>query len=511
MTSIIVIGAGIGGLAAAARLARQGFQVTVIEKHATAGGRTGKIEKDGFRFDTGPTLFLMPEVFAETYQALGERMENHLDLVRLDPTYRAHFHDGSSLDLSANLVEMRARLESLEPGSFEAFLRFMAEGQRHYQVSLEHFVGRNFNTLGEYFSPANIPLLFQLKALIKHLPYTARFFKDPRLQAAFSFQNMYLGLSPYEAPATFSLLQYTELADGVWFPRGGMFKVIESLESIAKGLGVRFQYGSPVSQIEVEGSRAAGVQLADGGRMQADFILANADLPYVYADLLPDDGSAARLAKKKYTSSALMFFWGLRGPRENALLHHNVFLAEDKYKASFDRIFHDLSLPDEPSFYINAPARTDPSFAPPDGDTLMALVPVGHLNEARPQDWEKLEQQAKRAVFQRLARLGLENLEDRIVFEAKWGPPYYRKALNLAKGSAFGLSHNFAQVGYLRPHNRHPRYRNLYFAGASTHPGTGLPIVLLSARLAVERLLHEHAPAVRRSFPIPSRAAESTR
>jgi phytoene desaturase len=511
MASIIVIGAGIGGLAAAARLARQGFQVTVLEKHTSPGGRTGLIEKDGFRFDTGPTLFLMPEVFAETYQALGERMEDHLDLVRLDPTYRAHFHDGSSLDLSANLVSMRARLESLEPGSFEAFLRFMAEGRVHYQVSLEKFVGRNFNSIWDYFSPANIPLLFQLKALVKHLPYTSRFFKDPRLQAAFSFQNMYLGLSPYEAPATFSLLQYTELADGVWFPRGGMFKVIESLEEIARGLGVRFQYGTTVKKIEVEGNRATGVQLADGRRMQADFILANADLPYVYADLLPDDGTAARLEKKKYTSSALMFFWGVRGARSEQLLHHNVFLSDDQYKASFDRIFHDLSLPDEPSFYINAPARTEPSFAPPGGDTLMALVPVGHLNEAQPQDWDQIEARARRAVFQRLARLGLDDLEDRIVFEAKWGPPYYKKALNLAKGSAFGLSHNFAQVGYLRPHNRHPRYKNLYFAGASTHPGTGLPIVLLSARLATERLLHEHAPEVKRSIAFPIKPVESIR
>jgi phytoene desaturase len=511
MASIIVIGAGIGGLAAAARLARHGYQVTVVERHATPGGRTGRIEKDGFLFDTGPTLFLMPEVFAETYQALGERMEDHLELVRLDPTYRAHFHDGSSLDLSANLVEMRDRLESLEPGSFEAFLRFMAEGRRHYRVSLEHFVGRNFNSIWEYFRPANIPLLFQLKALVKHHPYTSRFFKDSRLQAAFSFQNMYLGLSPYEAPATFSLLQYTELADGVWFPRGGMFKVIESLESIARALGVRFHYGSAVRQIEIEGGRAIGVRLDDGGRMQADFILANADLPYVYSDLLPDDGTAARLAKKKYTSSALMFFWGLRGPQAKALLHHNVFLADNQYQASFDRIFHDLTLPDDPSFYINAPARTDPSFAPPDGDTLVALVPVGHLNEARPQEWEKLEERARRAVFQRLARIGLTDLEDRIVFEAKWGPPYYRKALNLAKGSAFGLSHNFAQVGYLRPHNRHPRYRNLYFAGASTHPGTGLPIVLLSARLAVERLLNEHAPEERRSVSFASQAVEVPR
>ncbi|HEX7975296.1 MAG TPA: phytoene desaturase family protein, partial [Anaerolineales bacterium] len=242
MTSVIVIGAGIGGLAAAARLARQGYQVTLLEKNAAPGGRAAKLEQGGFRFDTGPTLFLMPEVFAETYAALGERMQDHLDLVRLDPTYRVRFHDGSTLDLSSDLQAMQARLEALEPGSFEAFLRFMAEGYRHYNLSLKHFVGRNFYSLPDYFSPANLPLLFQLKALVKHASNTGRYFRDPRLQAAFSFQNMYLGLSPYEAPATFSLLQYSELADGVWFPRGGMYRVIESLAGIAEGLGVRIRY-----------------------------------------------------------------------------------------------------------------------------------------------------------------------------------------------------------------------------------------------------------------------------
>jgi len=177
MTSVIIIGAGIGGIATAARLAREGYQVSVLEKHSRPGGRTDFIEKDGFRFDTGPTLFLMPEVFSETYSALGERMKDHLDLVRLDPTYRVHFHDGTSIDLSSNLEWMRAQLDALEPGSFAGFLRFMAEGYRHYNLSLKHFVGRNFYSLAEYFHPANLPLLFQLKALVKHASTTLSAFK----------------------------------------------------------------------------------------------------------------------------------------------------------------------------------------------------------------------------------------------------------------------------------------------------------------------------------------------
>jgi phytoene desaturase len=187
-----------------------------------------------------------------------------------------------------------------------------------------------------------------------------------------------------------------------------------------------------------------------------------------------------------------MFYWGIRGPKSSSLLHHNVFLAEDQYRSSFDSIFKDLTLPSVPSFYINAPSRSEAGFAPADGDGLMALVPVGHINEAKPQDWGALEDKARNFIVARLKTMGLGDIQPRMVFEERIGPETYKQKWNLAKGSAFGLSHNFLQVGYLRPHNRHPRYPNLYFVGASTHPGTGLPIVLLSARLTVERIAKEN-------------------
>lgn len=496
MRTALVVGAGVGGIAVAARLAKAGYAVTVLEKQSTPGGRLALLARDGFRFDMGPSLFLMPPVFAETYAALGQRMEDHLDLVRIDPTYRVHFHDGSHIELTSDILRLRQQLEAIEPGSGTAALRFLAEGSNSYYTSLDKFVGRNFYSWSEFLSLRNLPLLFELKALAKHYSNTSRYFRDGRLRAAFSFQNMYLGLSPFDAPATFSLLQYTELGEGVWFPRGGMYRIGESLASIAEGLGVRIRYDAPVQAIDVEGARATGVTLADGEKLQADVVIANADLPYVYAALLPDDGTAASLARKKYTSSAIVFYWALRGAPSPLLTHHSVFLSDHVYRQSFEKIFKQHSLPDEPSFYIHAPVRSDPSLAPAGCDAMMVLVPAGHLNEGEPQDWEATKQQAREAVLRRLAALGLTGLRESIIFEEVMEPRLYKSRYNLAKGAAFGLSHNFTQIGYMRPRNRHARYGNLYFAGASTHPGTGLPIVLLSAKLTAERILKEQ-PAPR--------------
>jgi phytoene desaturase len=504
----IVIGAGIGGIAAAARLARNGYRVTVLEKNDRPGGRTNQIIQDGHRFDLGPTLFLMPEVFAETYSALGERMEDHLDLQRIDPTYKVHFGDGLSIQLTADMLKMQAQLDAVEPNAFDGFLRNMAEGNKHYRISLDKFVGRNFYNLLQYFSLTNLPLLFQLKALVRHYDNISRFFKDPRLKALFTFQNMYLGLSPFEAPATYSLLQYTELAGGVWYPMGGMYRVIQSLVKIAEKLGVQFRYNAPVKKLNLNGNRVTGVTLEDGEFLTADLFIGNADLPYIYKELLPDHTAAEKLSNKKFTCSTIMFYWGVDKIYPQ-IGHHNVFLAGD-YKASFDQIFNDYTLPSEPSFYLHAPARTDPSAAPAGQDTIYALVPVGHIDNVHKQDWDELVKRARQAIFDRISReLGIHDLDNHIKFEITYTPLDWLNNFNLEKGAAFGLSHNFLQVGYLRPQNRHAHYKNLYFAGASTHPGTGLPIVLLSARLTAERIMKDQGQPIenqgKHPIPLPTR------
>ena len=487
--NVVVIGAGIGGIAAAARLARQGYQVTVVEKNDQPGGRCGSLVKDGHHFVTGASLFLMPELYASTFADLDERMEDHLDLRRVDPTYHIHFQDGTSLTLTSDLSMMRKQLEAIEPGSFAGFLRYLHEGYSHYKLSLTHLVERDFRCLREFCTLRNLVLLLKLKALVKHYNNIGRYFRDPHLKNVFTFQDMYVGLSPYEAPSLFSLLQYTEFADGVWFPVGGMCRVVEVLVRIAEKNGVHFLYNAPVKQIDLQSQRASGVTLEGVQQLRADIVVANADLPYVYRNLLPDDGMAKRLDRKKYTRSAVMFFWGVDKhiPQISA---HNIFMTGD-YRHSFESIFGKLGVPDDPSIYVHAPARLDPALAPEGQDTLMVVVPVGHLEKSVSRDWTSIQQQIRHSVLQRLDAYGVSDLESHIKFELSYGPQDWQTRFNLLKGATHGLSHDLLQMGYFRPRSQHKKYRNLYFVGASTHPGTGVPTVLVSARLATERILQD--------------------
>jgi phytoene desaturase len=488
-SQVIIIGAGIGGIATAARLARHGCRVTVLEKCEKPGGRCGRMTVDGYTFDTGATLFMLPELYAQTFVALGERMQDHLDLRRIDPTYHLTFPDDSQLQLTSDLQQMRARLEAIEPGSFERMLHYLGEAGRIHDLAMPKMLGRDFRSLPEFINPRMLQVFLQVKALTRHTDYVRRFFKDPRLQMAFTFQDMYMGLSPYESPATYSLMQYTELADGLWYPMGGMYRVTEVLTSIAEKLGVRFVYNAPVEKILVEGERATGVLLADGRVLPAGTVVADADLGYVYRHLLPDKVAADRIDRKEYGCSTIMFYWGL-DKQYPQLGPHNLFLCGD-YRQSFEDIFKRTSMPNEPNFYIHAPVRLDPSMAPAGYDTWYVAVPVGHINNKISQDWPSIQAHARAFILQRLARLGLSDVEAHIRTEVSYLPQDWQNRYNLPLGSTHGLSHKLTQMAYLRPHNRHSRYHNLYFVGASTHPGTGVPTVLISAGLAAKRILED--------------------
>ena len=487
----VIIGAGVGGIATAVFLARKGYTVTVVEKNANPGGRCGQMIQEGHRFDLGATILLMPSIYRKVFASLGLDMDKELETTSLEPVYKLFFGDGTDFAFTRDIEKMKRQLEAIEPGSFAQYEKYVKEGYDFFNLSIHGLLGKNFYHLFQFINFKSIRLLIKLKTWIKHTDYIKRFFTDIRLQMAFTFQNIYVGQNPYKQPAFFSMLPGAEIAEGALFPKGGMHRVVEKLMATAIDLGVEFKYKNTVSGIIVTGNKTQGIQLENGEIIKADVVIANADLPYVYSRLLPESRLSARLKKKEYSCSAIVFHWGIDKVYPQ-LAHHSIFL-NDPYKQGMDRIFNEKSVSANPSFYIHAPVRTDLSAAPENQDTLSVIVPVGHIDEQFEQDWQVLKQTAREGVIRRLIEAGLTDIEDHIKFETSYLPKTWESYCNVTNGSVFGsLSHTIFQMGYFRPHNRHDKYKNLYFTGGSTHPGNGIPLVLLSAKLTSERILKEN-------------------
>ena len=383
---------------------------------------------------------------------------------------------------------MKTQLEKIEPGSFKRSEKYVTDGYEIFQIGTKKLIGRNFDNIFQFANFRNIGMLIKLKTYISNWRYAKKFFHDSHLRMAYTFQNIYVGQSPFDSPALFSMVPAAELTEGSFFPKGGMYTIVENLLSEALSSGVRFLYNMPASKIITTGKKAESIIFEDGSEIIADIIVANADLPYVYRKLLPDRGKSRRLDRKKYSCSAICFHWGLDKVYPQ-LGHHSVFLS-DGFREGLDSIFKDKSISDHPSFYVHAPVRTDPTAAPLNQDTLSIVAGAGHIDKNKDQDWNDLKRKTRIAVIQRLKQLGLEDIEEHIKFEICYTPENWESACNISRGSVFGsLAHNLLQMGYFRPHNQHSRYKNLFFVGGSTHPGNGIPNILLSAKLTAERIL----------------------
>ncbi|CZR63948.1 probable phytoene dehydrogenase AL-1 (carotenoid biosynthesis protein al-1) [Phialocephala subalpina] len=510
----IVVGAGIGGISTAARLAKAGFSVTLLEKNSFTGGRCSLLhDPSGYRFDQGPSLLLLPKLFHETFHDLDTSLEAEgVQLLKCEPNYNLWFGDGERFELSTDMAVMKREIEKWEgKAGFERYLQWLSEAHRHYEISVREVLHRNFTSIFNVLRPNFLKELFSLHPFESIYSRASRYFWSERLRRVFTFGSMYMGMSPFDAPGTYSLLQYTELAEGIWYPVGGFHAVVQALVGICERLGVDLRLNTPVKEVLTtdDGKTVTGVRLENGEKLESDLVIINADLVYAYSNLFPSKTTpsyARSLQKRAGSCSSISFYWSL-SKQVPQLSTHNIFLA-DHYRESFDSIFDLQSIPEEPSFYVNVPSRIDSTAAPEGKDAIVVLVPVGHLlnsstsraeHEAgansgqgllEEQDWDRIVDETRRKVLETVERrTGCESLSPLIIDEQLNTPTTWEDTFNLDKGSILGLSHSFSNVLAFRPSTRHKSVKGCYFVGASTHPGTGVPIVLAGAKVTTEQIL----------------------
>jgi phytoene desaturase len=492
MKHVVIIGAGMGGLATALRLAHQGFQVSILEKQARPGGRSNVIEESGYRTDTGPTILVMKSAFEEMYRSIGQDINQRLKFVQLDPNYRIYYHDHTYIDLYSNMARLAQEVEQVEPGSAERLFRFIGEGARKYALGMD-FVDRNYDRLTDLANPVAGLRLIQTSAHQNLYKQVARFFNhNDKLAKAFSFHAMFLGLSPFDALAMYSLITYADLALGMWYPLGGIYTIIEDMLTLADEMGVKIRTQAPVAEICIEAGRATGVILQSGERVPADLVISNADLPYTYKKLIPaglrKKYTDERLDKMSYACSGYILFLGV--DRLYPEMRHQALYFSKDYQANLEAIFTTKTLPEDPSFHLNNPTITDPGLAPDGHSLLYVLAPMPNL--ASNINWDESAPRVRNQLLYRLEQIVDPDIRRHIVWERQYCPTDWQKDINATLGTAFGsLSQGFFQSAYFRPHNKAREFQGLYFVGQGTYPGIGMPMVMISSRLVTERVLAE--------------------
>jgi phytoene desaturase len=490
---VIIIGAGPGGLATAMLLAKRGLDVTILEKQPRVGGRTSVIEGEGFRFDLGPTFFLYPQILQEIFQAVGRDMYQEIPMTRLDPQYRLIFGAGGELNATSDVERMVAEIAKLSPQDAPQFRRFMSENR----AKLEKFAPclqmpfAGWTSLMSLRLLSVLPMLKPWKSLHAEL---ASYFKDPRLQLAFTFQSKYLGMSPFQCPSLFSILSFLEYEHGIWHPTGGCNSISRNMARVAQELGVKIQLDTAVEEVLFTGRRASGVRTAQG-EMRADAVVVNADFASAMTKLVPNAQrrrwTDAKIAKKDFSCSTFMLYLGVDGHFDQ-LAHHNIYVTKD-YRRNLDEIERQHVLSEDPSFYVENPVRTDATMAPPGHSALYVLLPVTHQHPNV--DWTKEKARYREVALRQLTKIGLPaDLEKRIRFERVITPADWESKVDVYRGATFNLAHSFTQMLHLRPQNRFEDCEGMYLVGGGTHPGSGLPVIFESARISSKMVLDELRP-----------------
>jgi len=479
---VVIVGAGLGGLACALYLAGGGRQVTVLERETVPGGRAGRRAVAGYEFDTGPTVLTMPELIAEALDAVGEELADWLDLAPLDPAYRAFYPDGSTLDVITDTARMAAEISKVcGPREADGYLRFVDYARRLWQLERADFIDRNLDSPRDLLT-ANLLRLLAAGAFRRLQTKIDQFFADGRTRRIFSFQAMYAGLAPHDALAIYAVIAYLDSVAGVSFPRGGMHAVPRALAGAAEKHGVRIRYGTTVARVETSAGRATAVRTADGERIPADVVVLNPDLPVAYRDLLP----RVRQRRLRYSPSCVVLHIGSRQGYQR-VAHHNIHFGR-LWRGTFDQVIRRGELMSDPSLLVTNPSRTDPSMAPAGGHTYYVLAPVPNLDHGHHLDWRgDLPTWYADELIGTLEDRGYRGFANGVEVRNVVTPADWADA-GMAAGTPFAAAHNLFQTGPFRPGNLHPGLDNVVFVGSGTQPGVGVPMVLISGRLAAERI-----------------------
>ncbi len=485
---VVIIGAGIGGIATANMLAKAGYEVVVYEKNNQPGGRTGMKETAGFRFDLGPSWYLMPEVFEHYFDLFGKSVDDELDLVRLSPAYKVFFEDNHPVTITSNEKIDAKTFDSIESGAGKKLLNYIERGDTIYKLSLRHFLYTNFSSIRD-LTKSDILRHGRTMTRLAFMPidrYVRKFVTDLRLRQILEYPMVFLGSSPFSAPAIYSLMSALDFREGVYYPQGGLYTIIERLVALSEELGVTYHYNTPVQRIVTKDGVAAGIELMNGTVIDADIVISNADLHFTETTLLSgsDQSYPAKYWKKREAGpSALLMYLGVKGKLPQ-LEHHNLFFVND-WKKNFDAIFVDKKLPSPASIYLCKPSQTDPTVAPKDSENVFVLVPLPPDIHLSKKDQEKV---ADDYLSQIEKHMGIPDLRQRIVLKELFGPDDFAEKFNAWQGTALGPSHILRQSAIFRTPNVSRRVKNLYYVGGSTTPGIGLPMCLIGAELVYKRL-----------------------
>jgi phytoene desaturase len=484
---ILIIGAGVAGLVAAIRLLKQGFRVSIFEKNSQVGGRMNRLEEQGFKFDTGPTIVMMPEIYREIFEYSGVNPNDYIPMTLLDPLYQLHFADGTEFTVSSNLTKLIPTLEKFSPKDTEGYLRYLSDIYGRYRLARQSFLDRAFNRLSDVINPDIMLKTLQLRTFDTAYRSISKFVKNEKLRQALSFQTLYIGLSPFAGPSIYTVIPMIELLYGIWYIHGGLYTFAQAMQRRFKEMGGVLHLNSSVDEIVITNHKAKGLRIGQK-LIEGDGVLVNADFPYAVDQLIKEDAlrkpyPSKKISKLKYSSSAITVYLGMK--KKYIMPIHQI-----RYGNNFKQNITELDqgkIPTDPAFYIYSPSQIDPTIAPANQELVYLLIPVPNLIHNGQTFNEKFVENYIDQVLTRIEKIaGFQDFKANIAFKKYQTPDTWKTQYNLMNGATFGLKPILTQSNYFRPQSKALPIEGLYFAGSSTHPGAGIPIVMLSAKIVAD-------------------------